>query len=158
MQTASHINKRLCKSAHGSAHEHAALHSCMSPMHLSKAPCLFAEPFVYVHRRVFMCTSGYSYARPSVRLQAPLHLCTTRCLLAAGPACMHGGVFICKGAVYRCRASCWSPRVCACLQSRVFICTSTCTREVRTRREAVLENLRKLSACLKFHQITFSAN
>src|SRR2546430_8406089 len=41
---------------------------------LCEAPCLFAKPFVYVQRRVFMCRSACICARPSVRLQAPLHV------------------------------------------------------------------------------------
>src|SRR5206468_4734942 len=122
LQSALHINKRLCTYARGSAHMHAALHIFMSSRPMCKAPCLCAKSSACMQRGVFMmCSSACICARRSVHLQIPLHVCTTACLLAAGLACMHGGVFILQRAVYMCRASCWFARVCACVQRGVFI-------------------------------------
>src|SRR5947209_12103458 len=102
----------------------------MDLMHRCRAPCLFAKPFADMQRRVFMCSSACICARRLFICRAPMHVCTTPCLSAAAPACMHGGVFICKGpCIYAERHVCLHTS-CACVQRRVFMCTSTCTRSM----------------------------
>src|SRR2546422_2394074 len=127
LQTALHINKGLLHICRGLCTQYSG------PMHMCKAACRFAKPFAAMQRRAFMCSSACLCARPSVYLQAAMHVCTTPCLFAARPACMHGAVFIRKRpCICAERHACLSD-VCACVQSRVLICTSTCTRARFTR-------------------------
>src|ERR1051326_2588181 len=93
-----------CTYARATADEHAALHisrrvctintalcTCASgPMHMSRAVCLCAEPFVYVQkrfvyvqRRLFMCSAVCLCSAPFVYVQRRLFTCSAVCLRAA---------------------------------------------------------------------------
>src|ERR1051326_6926898 len=113
-----------CTYARATADEHAALHisrrvctintalcTCASgPMHMSRAVCLCAEPFVYVQKpfvyvqerfvyvqsRLFMCSAVCLYAAPFVYMQRRLLICSAVCLYATPTANLQSGVQICK--------------------------------------------------------------
>ena len=135
---------RLCKLADGSAHMHEPGVSVQSAVFICKAVCLCAAPHVHLQKRVHMCTALCSFAGLSACVHNPVFICSGPCMYALPRVYL-------QREVYSCRASCLSARVCACVQSRVLICTPTCTLEVRPRGEGVWENLRNLSASLKFH-------
>ena len=133
LQSALHINKRLCTYARGSAHMHELEAHVQSAVFMCKVVCVYAARRVHdVQQRVHLCTAVCSFADPSARVHH-------RVFIGSGP-CMYARRRVYwQRAVYMCRASCWFARLCACVQSRVFILHV------------------HMHAC-RFHQITFRAN
>src|SRR5262249_6649038 len=74
-----------------------ALHVCMGPMQMCKAPCLCAKSSAYMQRRVFMCSSACICARPCSFVDPSARVHNPRVYFVADLACVQGGVFICKG-------------------------------------------------------------
>src|SRR5437867_6602414 len=68
-----------------------------------------------------MCTAVILFAGRDARVHNSLFICSAPCMYARRR--VHS-----QKAVYMSRASCLFADVCACVQSRVLICTSTCTR------------------------------
>jgi len=115
LQSALHINKRLCTYARGSAHMHELEAHVQSAVFMCKVVCVYAARRVHdVQQRVHLCTAVCSFADPSARVHH-------RVFIGSGP-CMYARrrVYFAKGRVYVQSVVLVCTRLCLCAARRVY--------------------------------------
>jgi len=76
------MNTPRCIHADDFAHKHGALHMGLELMHMCRAACICAEPFVYMQRRLQICKAACRFAKPGVHVHEPDFIntwCFQRC-------------------------------------------------------------------------------
>ena len=139
-------SKNGTASASASVNKQAPLQICTRLYKFVGDRCKFAERPAYLQTRVFICRSACICAQPSVYLHPALQVCTTPCSFAADCVYTHRDVFTCTrlcmcaqprvylqvrparlhSGVFICKRLCICAERHACLQALVHVCRASC--------------------------------